>query len=172
MLLPGFGEEGQRKLLKSKVLIAGCGALGTVVANTLARAGVGHLVIVDRDYIEITNLQRQILFDESDVENAIPKAVAAKEKIGSINSQIKVTAVVDDLNHTNIESMIEGCDVIVDGVDNFETRFLVNDVAVKHGVPYIYAGAVGVVGMCYTILPHLASPSVTSSGGPGPGDRR
>tara|TARA_Y100000588_G_C14269326_1_gene931550 strand:- start:2019 stop:3098 length:1080 start_codon:yes stop_codon:yes gene_type:complete len=172
MLLPGFGEEGQRKLLKSKVLIAGCGALGTVVANTLARAGVGHLVIVDRDYIEITNLQRQILFDESDVENAIPKAVAAKEKIGSINSQIKVTAVVDDLNHTNIESMIEGCDVIVDGVDNFETRFLVNDVAVKHGVPYIYAGAVGVVGMCYTILPHLASPSVTSNGDPGPGDKR
>lgn len=153
-LLPGFGEEGQRKLLASKALVLGCGALGTVIANMLARAGVGHLVIVDRDFIEITNLQRQILFDEDDVRNAIPKAEAAKQKIGAINSQVKVTAVVDDVNHTNIEALAKDCDVIVDGVDNFETRFLANDAAVKLGIPYVYGGAVGTVGMSYAILPH------------------
>ncbi len=154
MLLPGFGEQGQKKLSESKALIVGCGALGTVIANMMARAGVGELVIVDRDFIEMTNLQRQVLFDESDVENAIPKAQAAKMKLAGINSQIKVTAVVDDVNHTNIEKLAEGCDIILDGVDNFETRFVVNDVAVKLGIPYIYGGAVGTVGMAYAILPH------------------
>ena len=138
MLLPGFGEEGQKKLSKSKALIVGCGALGTVIANMMARAGVGELVIVDRDFIELTNLQRQVLFDESDVENSIPKAEAAKAKLAKINSQIKVTAIVDDVNHTNIEKLAQGCDIILDGVDNFETRFVVNDVAVKLGIPYIY----------------------------------
>ncbi len=154
MLIPGFGEEGQRKLLGSKVLVLGCGALGTVIANLLARAGVGHLVVVDRDFIELTNLQRQVLFDEQDVTDAIPKAEAARRKIAKINSQVKVTAVIDDVNHTNIEKLAEGCDAIVDGVDNFETRFLANDCAVKHGLPYIYGGAVGTVGMTYAILPH------------------
>ena len=158
MLLPGFGEEGQTKLLDSTALIVGVGALGTVIANMLARAGVGHLIIVDRDFIEITNLQRQILFDEDDVEQAIPKAEAAKRKIAKINSQVKVTAIVDDVNHTNIEKLatqIAGkVDVIVDGVDNFETRYLANDTAVKHGIPYIYGGAVGTVGASYAILPH------------------
>lgn len=154
MLLPGIGEEGQKKLLASKVLVLGCGALGTVIANMLARAGVGHLVIVDRDFIEITNLQRQVLFDESDVENAIPKAEAAKMKIAKINSQVTVEAIVDDVNHTNIEQLAAGCDVIVDGVDNFETRFVANDAAVKLGIPYVYGGAVGTVGMTYAILPH------------------
>lgn len=154
MLLPGFGDEGQRSLLKSKALVVGCGALGTVVANLLARAGVGHLVIVDRDFIEMTNLQRQVLFEESDVQNAIPKAEAARQKIAKINSQVQVTAIVDDVNHTNIEKLAEGCDVIVDGVDNFETRFIVNDAAVKLGIPYVYGGAVGTVGMQYAILPH------------------
>ena len=161
MLLPGFGEEGQRKLLDSTALIVGCGALGTVIANTLARAGVGRLIIVDRDFIEITNLQRQILFDEADVANAIPKAEAAKQKIAQINSQVKVIAVVDDVNHATIERLagIDNddwgkVDIIVDGVDNFETRFLANDVAVKHGIPYVYGGAVGTVGMTYSILPH------------------
>ncbi|MCG8510485.1 MAG: ThiF family adenylyltransferase [Rhodospirillales bacterium] len=154
MLLPGFGEEGQRRLLDSRVFIVGCGALGTVIANMLARAGVGRLVIADRDFIEMTNLQRQVLFDEDDVADAIPKAEAAKRKIGKINSQVEVEAIVDDVNHTNVEKLVEGCDVIVDGVDNFETRFLVNDVAVKYGIPYIYGGAVGTVGMSYAILPH------------------
>src|SRR5687768_16841063 len=105
-LLPGFGDEGQRKLLASSALIVGCGALGTVIANMLARAGVGHLIIVDRDFIEITNLQRQVLFDEADVRDAIPKAEAAKRKIAQINSQVRVTAIVDDVNHANIEKLI------------------------------------------------------------------
>jgi adenylyltransferase/sulfurtransferase len=161
MLLPGFGEEGQRKLQHSTALIVGCGALGTVIANMLARAGVGHLIIVDRDFIEMTNLQRQVLFDEDDVANAIPKAIAAKNKIAKINSQVKVTAVVDDVNHTNIETLAGinnpdygKVDIIVDGVDNFETRYLANDCAVKHGIPYVYGGAVGTVGASYAILPH------------------
>jgi len=160
MLLPGFGEEGQRKLLNAKVLVVGCGALGTVIANMLARAGVGHLVIVDRDFIEITNLQRQVLFDENDVKEAIPKAEAARRKIAQINSQVKVDAIVDDVNHTNIERLatqlpgVGKVGLIMDGVDNFETRYLANDVAVKHGIPYIYGGAVGTVGASYAILPH------------------
>jgi len=154
MLLPGIGEEGQRKLSESKVLVLGCGALGTVLANMLGRAGVGELIIVDRDFIEITNLQRQVLFDEDDVENAIPKAEAAKQKLAKINSQIKVTAVVDDVNHTNVEKLCEGVDLVVDGVDNFETRFIANDAIVKLGLPYVYGGAVGTVGMSYAILPH------------------
>jgi len=157
ILLPGIGQQGQEMLLRSKALIIGCGALGTVIANMLARAGVGHLVIIDRDFIEITNLQRQVLFDEQDVHDAIPKAEAAKRKIAKINSQIQVTAIVDDLNHTNIEKIAQGCDVLVDGVDNFETRFLANDCAVKLGIPYIYGGAVGTVGMTYAILPHTQS---------------
>jgi len=161
MLLPGFGEEGQRKLLGSIALVVGCGALGTVICNMLARAGVGHLIIVDRDFIEMTNLQRQVLFDEDDVADAIPKAEAARRKIAKINSQVKVTAVVDDVNHTNIERLAGinnpdygKVDVIVDGVDNFETRYLANDCAVKHAIPYIYGGAVGTVGASYAILPH------------------
>ena len=154
ILLPGFGEEGQRRLLSATALVVGCGALGTVIANTLSRAGVGHLVVVDRDFIEITNLQRQVLFDEKDVEHALPKAEAVRRKIAAINSEVKVTAVIDDLNHTNIESIAEDCDVLIDGVDNFETRFLINDTAVKLGIPYVYGGAVGTVGMTYAILPH------------------
>jgi adenylyltransferase/sulfurtransferase len=154
MLLPGFGEDGQRKLLGSTALILGCGALGSVATDMLARAGVGHLVIVDRDFIELSNLQRQVLFDEQDVSEAIPKAEAATRKIARINSQVQVTAIVDDLNHTNIERIAAGADVLVDGLDNFETRYLANDCAVKHGIPYVYGGAVGTVGLSYAILPH------------------
>jgi adenylyltransferase/sulfurtransferase len=154
MLLPGFGEEGQRKLSASTALVLGCGALGTVIADLLSRAGVGHLVIVDRDLIELTNLQRQVLFDEQDVADAIPKAEAARRRIARTNSQVKVTAIVDDLNHKNIERYAEGVDILVDGLDNFETRYLANDLAVKHGIPYIYGGAVGTVGAAFAILPH------------------
>lgn len=153
-LLTPIGEEGQKKLLDSTAFVLGCGALGTVIANMLARAGVGHLIVADRDFIEITNLQRQVLFDEDDVKNAIPKAEAAKQKLAKINSQVKVTAIVDDINHSNIEKLAAQADIIVDGVDNFETRFLANDVAVKLGKPYVYGGAVGTIGMCYAILPH------------------
>ncbi|MGH8196209.1 MAG: ThiF family adenylyltransferase [Woeseiaceae bacterium] len=153
-LLPGFGEDGQRKLLESTAFILGCGGLGTVIADMLARAGVGHLVIVDRDFIEITNLQRQVLFDEQDVTDAIPKAEAAKRKLARINSGVQVTAVVDDVNHTNIEKYASGADILVDGLDNFETRYLANDYAVRNGIPYIYGGAVGTVGAAFAILPH------------------
>jgi len=168
MLLPGFGVEGQRKLLGATALMLGCGALGTVSANMLARAGVGHLVIIDRDSIELTNLQRQVLFDEQDVADAIPKAEAAKRKIARINSQVKVTAIVDDMNYRNMERLATGADVLIDGLDNFETRYLANDYAVKYGVPYIYGGAVGTVGMSYAILPHTRhgnAPWETTSAG-------
>ncbi len=154
MLLAGFGAEGQRKLLDSTALILGCGALGTVSANMLARAGVGHLIIVDRDFIDITNLQRQVLFDEQDIADALPKAEAARRKIAIINSQVKVTAVVDDINHKNIAQLAAAADILIDGLDNFETRYLANDFAVKSGKPYVYGGAVGTTGMAFTVLPH------------------
>jgi molybdopterin/thiamine biosynthesis adenylyltransferase len=154
ILLPGFGEEGQRRLLESTAMLLGCGALGSVAADMLARAGVGHLVIVDRDFIELTNLQRQVLFDERDVADAIPKAEAAKRKIANINSQVEVTAIVDDINHTNIERYAQGVDILVDGLDNFETRYLSNDLAVKNGLPYVYGAAVGTTGMAFPVLPH------------------
>ncbi|MCC5830373.1 MAG: ThiF family adenylyltransferase [Phycisphaeraceae bacterium] len=159
MLLPFVGEAGQAKLLKSTALVVGCGALGTVIVNMLARAGVGRLVVVDRDFVELSNLQRQVLFDEDDVNGLVPKAEAARAKIARINSQVQVIPLIQDLNHTNIEQVaLEGdygpVDIIIDGVDNFETRFIVNDTAVKHGIPYIYGGAVGTVGMCYAVLPH------------------
>lgn len=168
MLLAGFGESGQQTLSRSTVFVAGCGALGSVSADLLARAGVGRLVIVDRDLIELTNLQRQVLFDERDVADAIPKAEAAKRRIAKVNSQIEVTAVVDDLNHRNIERHAAGADVLVDGLDNFETRYLLNDFAVKHGTPYMYGGAVGTVGAAFAILPHtLEGDAPWETGGQG-----
>ncbi len=154
MILPGIGEDGQQRLLGSTACVIGCGALGSVIADLLARAGVGHLVIVDRDFIEMTNLQRQTLFDERDVAEAVPKAEAARRRLGKINSDVRVTAIVDDLNRTNIERYASGADVIVDGLDNFEGRYLVNDFCVKHGIAYVYGGAVGTVGAAFAILPH------------------
>lgn len=157
MLLPGFGEDGQRALRSSTALVLGCGALGSVAADLLARAGVGHLVIVDRDFVELTNLQRQVLFDEHDVADAIPKAEAAKRRLARVNSQVEITAVVDDVNPGNIERFAAGAGVVVDGLDNFETRYLANDLAVKRGIPYVYGGAVGTVGAAFAILPHTAA---------------
>jgi adenylyltransferase/sulfurtransferase len=154
MLLPGFGEGGQQRIADSTVLLLGCGALGSVAADMLARAGVGHLIIVDRDFVELTNLQRQVLFDERDVTEGIPKAPAAKRKLAHINSLVRVTAIVDDINHGNIERFASGADIIVDGLDNFETRYLANDLAVKTGRPYVYGAAVGTTGMAFTVLPH------------------
>jgi adenylyltransferase/sulfurtransferase len=156
MLLPGFGEAGQQRLRDSTVLVLGCGALGCVAADMLARAGIGHLIVVDRDFIELSNLQRQVLFDEQDVSDAIPKAEAAKRRIGRINSQVKVTAIVDDINYTNITRYAESAQVFVDGLDNFETRYLANDLAVKSGRPYLYGAAVGTTGMAFTVLPHAS----------------
>ncbi len=166
-LLPGFGTDGQRRLGRSTVLVLGCGALGTVVADMLARAGVGRLVIVDRDFVELTNLQRQVLFDEADVAAALPKAEAARRKLARINSRIEVTAIVDDMNATNFARHAEGVDVIVDGLDNFETRYLANDYAVKHGVPYVYGGAVGTTGAAFAVLPHTEHGDAAWERGPG-----
>ena len=148
-----IGEAGQLKLVSSRITIIGCGALGTVLANTLARAGVGFIRIVDRDFIELNNLQRQVLFDEGDIKENLPKAIAAERKIKKINSQIKIEAIVSDVNFTNIEGFIKDVDLILDGTDNFETRFLINDACVKLGKPWIYGAVIGSHGLTMTIIP-------------------
>lgn len=148
-----IGEEGQRRLLASRVLLCGCGALGSVLANTLARAGVGHLRIVDRDFLELNNLQRQVLYDEADVAAAVPKAIAAAEKLRRINSQIEIEPIVADVDHTNIAKLSECADLLLDGTDNFETRFLLNDAAAKFCIPWVYGGCIGAEGQTMTILP-------------------
>ena len=153
MRFPGLGKAGQEKLLASRVTLCGCGALGTVLANTLARAGVGFIRVIDRDFVEPSNLQRQVLFDESDVANNLPKAEAAATKLRQINSAITIEPIVADINRTNIENFCDGADLILDGSDNFEIRYLINDVAVKHNKPWVYGGAVGSTGMCMTIIP-------------------
>lgn len=148
-----LGEAGQRKLLESRVTLCGCGALGTVLANHLVRAGVGHVRIVDRDFIETHNLQRQILFDEQDVADNLPKAEAAARKLRRINSQVEIEPVVTDIDHTNILDLVIDADLILDGTDNFETRYLINDAAVKLGKPWIFGGVIGSEGQTMTILP-------------------
>ena len=153
MRFGGLGEEGQRRICDSRVTICGCGALGTVLANHLARAGVGFIRVVDRDFIETHNLQRQILFDETDVTSNLPKAEAAARKMRLINSQITVEAVVTDIDHTNIIDLVSDVDLILDGTDNFETRYLINDAAVKLGKPWIFGGVIGSEGQSMTILP-------------------
>jgi len=153
VLFEKIGVDGQRRLGQSHALLVGCGALGTVLANTLVRAGVGHLRICDRDYIERDNLQRQVLFDEADIAANLPKAQAAAAKLARINSDVAVEAVVADVNHTNIERLAEGADLILDGTDNFETRFLINDLAVKTNRPWVYGAVIGATGLCMTIVP-------------------
>ncbi|HEY2760635.1 MAG TPA: ThiF family adenylyltransferase, partial [Pirellulales bacterium] len=148
-----IGEAGQQRLLASRALICGCGALGSVIANTLARAGVGKLRIVDRDFLELNNLQRQVLYDEADVAANLPKAIAAAEKLRQINSSIEIEPIVADVSAQNILKLCEGCDVIVDGTDNFETRFLLNEAAIKLNIPWIYGGCIGAEGQTLTIIP-------------------
>lgn len=150
---PALGEDGQRALMNSRVTLCGCGALGTVLANHLARAGVGHLRIIDRDFIETHNLQRQILFDERDVADNLPKAEAAARKLRLINSTIEIEPVVTDLDHTNALDLMGDADLILDGTDNFETRYLINDAAVKLNKPWIFGGVIGSEGQTMTILP-------------------
>jgi len=153
MRFAGIGEKGQRQLLDSRVTLCGCGALGTVLANALVRAGVGHVRIVDRDFIETHNLQRQILFDEKDVAESLPKAEAAARKLRMVNSSVTVEPVVTDIDRTNIESLCKDANLILDGTDNFEVRYLINDVAVKLGKPWVYGGSIGSHGQTMTILP-------------------
>src|SRR4051812_34419403 len=152
---PGMGEEGQRKLMASRVTLCGCGALGTVLANHLVRAGVGFVRVVDRDFIETHNLQRQILFDEDDVAANLPKAEAAARKLRLINSSIVIEPVVTDIDHTNIIDLVSDADLILDGTDNFETRYLINDAAVKLGKPWIFGGVLGSEGQTMTIRPGI-----------------
>jgi adenylyltransferase/sulfurtransferase len=148
-----LGPEGQRRLAAGRALICGCGALGSTLANMLARAGVGRLRIVDRDRVEMHNLQRQVLFDEQDAVAGRPKALAAAAHLARINSDVSVEPIVGEIDSKNIERLLDGVDVIVDGTDNFPTRFLINDAAVKHGVPWVYGGCVGTDGQTMTILP-------------------
>ena len=153
VLYPGIGADGQKRLAAARVAIVGCGATGSAVASLLGRSGVGTLRIIDRDYVEPSNLQRQALFDEADAAESLPKAIAAGRKIVAFNSQIVVEPQVADLTPDNIESLLEGFHLILDGTDNFETRYLVNDFAVNGGLPWIYAAAVGSYGVTLNILP-------------------
>jgi len=157
ILFPGIGAEGQKRLGLARVAVVGVGATGAATASLLARAGVGRLTLIDRDVVEPSNLQRQVLFDERDAEDATPKAVAAQSKIGLFNSAIQVDAQVADLVPGNIAELLAGADLILDCTDNFETRYLVNDYAVQQGVPWIYAGAVGAQAATMNILPSAVS---------------
>ena len=153
ILLAVLGEDGQERILKSSAVLVGCGALGTVLANLLVRAGVGRLRIVDRDFVEPSNLQRQTLFEESDAREVLPKAVAAERRLRQINSGPKIEGIVADLTPENAVDLLEGFDVILDGTDNFETRLLINDAAISLGVPWVYGAAVGSYGITLTIQP-------------------
>lgn len=153
ILFAGIGEAGQAALTKSRVLVCGCGALGSVLVDTLARAGVGFIRIVDRDFVELTNLQRQVLFDEEDVANRVPKAIAAGDRLRKINSEIEIDPIVADVNYTNIAQLADSVDLILDGTDNFEIRFLLNDFCLNQGTPWIYTGCVGSHGQTMTVFP-------------------
>ena len=153
ILFNEIGEQGQERFLSSSAVIAGCGALGTGQAAALARAGVGRLILIDRDYVETSNLQRQWLFDEADARDGLPKSIAAARHLAAANSGIEIEPVVTDVTSRNAERLLSGADVILDGADNFELRYLINDVAVKHGIPWIYGAAVGSYGVTMPILP-------------------
>lgn len=153
ILFRGIGEEGQKKLANSRVVVVGCGATGSAITSLLARAGVGFLRVIDRDYIESSNLQRQVLFDEQDALESLPKAIAAANKLRAFNSEITVEPHVADLTPANVDDLLEHTDIILDGTDNFETRYLINDYAVKNGRPWIYAAAVGSYGVTMNVRP-------------------
>lgn len=152
-----IGFEGQRLLDSSSALIVGCGALGASLAQHMARAGVGHIVIADRDYVERSNLQRQMLFDEVDAEQALPKAAAAAEKLRRINSAIRIDAHVSDVNRHNVEMLAEGVQLILDGTDNAATRLLLSDTAFRLGIPFLYGGVVGTQGMSAVLVPGVTA---------------
>lgn len=148
-----IGEAGQQKLAASRVLLVGIGALGTVTADLLVRAGVGFVRLIDRDFVELSNLQRQSLFDEEDIRCNLPKAAAAEAKLRRINSSIQIEAMVEDVNPSNIEDFIQDVDLVLDALDNFETRFVINDACAKHRKPWIYTAAVGSYGLVMPVIP-------------------
>jgi molybdopterin/thiamine biosynthesis adenylyltransferase len=154
-LFAPIGEEGQQRLLASSVVIVGCGAIGAAAAGLIVRAGVGRVRILDRDFVEPSNLQRQTLFDEDDARAAVPKAVAAERKLRAINSSVAVESLVADLNPRNARELLAGFDLILDGTDNFETRLLINDLAIESARPWIYAAAVASYGVTMTVRPGL-----------------
>jgi len=151
MLLPEIGSSGQKKIAKCRAVVIGCGALGTYALGFLTRAGVGQIVVVDRDIVELSNLQRQTLFSEKDVGR--PKAKAAEEALRGVNSDIEIWGVVADVSYANVEKLIKNATLVLDATDNMDTRFLVNDACVKNGIPWVYAGAVGTTGMVMPIVP-------------------
>jgi adenylyltransferase/sulfurtransferase len=153
ILFPGIGERGQEALLGARVALVGCGALGSFHAAALARAGVGSMVIIDRDYVEPSNLPRQWLFEESDAADALPKAAAAERRLALINSSIHVRGVVADLTASNAEQLLGRVDLILDGTDNFDTRYLINDFSVSRSIPWVYGAAVGSYGLAMPVLP-------------------
>ncbi len=152
-VFPPIGVEGQQKLFDARVAIIGVGALGTVIANNLCRSGVGFLRIIDRDYVEWSNLQRQTLYQEQDAAEQLPKAVAAYQHLSKVNSEIVIEPVVDDVNSSNIENLIKDVDLVLDGSDNLEVRFLINEACHKYKIPWIYGGAIGSTGMTMNIIP-------------------
>jgi molybdopterin/thiamine biosynthesis adenylyltransferase len=153
MIYAPVGEAGQRRLQDSRVVLVGCGATGSVIATYLARAGVGRLVVIDRDFVERNNLQRQVLFTDRDVDDALPKAVAAERALQAVNPEIEVQGIVTDVSAANLEELVAGASLVMDGTDNFETRYLINDACVKQVTPWVYSGAVGSHGMTMTIRP-------------------
>jgi adenylyltransferase/sulfurtransferase len=153
ILFPGIGERGQVALLRAHAVVAGCGALGSFHAAALARAGVGRLTLIDRDYVEPSNLHRQWLFEEADAAEALPKAAAAERRIARINSSIRVRGVIADLTSANAAELLGDADVILDGTDNFETRYLINDFAVSRGIPWVYGAAVASYGITMPVIP-------------------
>jgi len=153
IIFPGLGEKGQRKLLKRHVVIIGCGGLGSMIATALVRAGVGRVRVVDRDFIEYHNLHRQVLYDEDDIKNELPKAAAAERQLKKINSSIDIEGIVADVNRSNIEELVSGVDLIMDGMDNFEGRLLINDVSLKHKIPWVYGAALASSGMTTSFIP-------------------
>lgn len=153
ILFAPLGEEGQKRLLQSSAVLVGCGALGTVSANLLVRAGVGSLRIIDRDFVEMSNLQRQGLFEESDARESLPKAVAAERRLHAINSDVRIEGRVSDLTPENAQELLSGFSLILDGTDNFESRLLINDAAISLNIPWIYAAAVGSYGLTFTVRP-------------------
>lgn len=152
-LFAPIGKTGQTRLGEASVAILGCGALGTGLANHLCRAGVGRLLIIDRDYIELNNLQRQILFDEEDITRHLPKAVAAVQRLQKVNSEVRLEPLVEDINADGIESLVREVDLVLDATDNFETRYLLNDACIKHNRPWIYSGVIASYGVTMNILP-------------------
>jgi molybdopterin-synthase adenylyltransferase len=154
MLFAGIGRDGQQRLADSRVLLVGCGALGCVLADTMVRAGVGYVRIVDRDFVELSNLQRQILFDEQDVADHLPKVIAAERRLRRINSEVTIESIIADVDWSNISEFADGISLILDGTDNFEVRYLINDVSLQLGIPWIFTGCTGSVGQVMPVFPN------------------